>query len=66
MNFHSIEGGNLASFDNISPLYGWIFYFISNDVCNGVIMVVMILCGRENNQKINFHGTMVILGSALF
>ena len=46
-NFHSAHGDNDASIHTISQWHGWIFYFLSIDVCDGLVMVVftfLLLC----------------------
>ena len=46
-NFHSTHGDSDASIHTISQWHGWIFYFLSIDVCDGLVMVVftfLLLC----------------------
>ena len=46
-NFHSTHGDSDVSFHTISQWHGWVFYFLSIDVCDGLVMVVftfLLLC----------------------
>ena len=38
-NFHSTHGDSVASNDTICQGYGWVLYFLSIDICNGMVMV---------------------------